>query len=105
MPAGTITVRARRCSHDPKQFLGQPIGMYHCDICGCMVVAGLEHGPCLPNLCPLLEADGSGEHPGEAYDQSLERLDAAMLGLIEVSEEELRRLIEDREKRQAQEDV
>lgn len=31
------------CPHDPKEFLGQPIGMYHCPVCGEMVIAGLEH--------------------------------------------------------------
>lgn len=36
-----------RCTHDPRTLLGRPIGMYHCPGCdGCMVVAGLEHGPC-----------------------------------------------------------
>lgn len=31
------------CPHDPKQYLGAPIGMYHCPECGTMVIAGLEH--------------------------------------------------------------
>jgi hypothetical protein len=31
------------CSHDPRELVGQPIGMYHCPKCGEMVVAGLKH--------------------------------------------------------------
>jgi NTP pyrophosphatase (non-canonical NTP hydrolase) len=34
-----------QCPEDPRQYEGQPIGMYHCGSCGCMVVAGLPHGP------------------------------------------------------------
>jgi len=32
-----------KCPEDPKLFLGQPIGMYHCPDCGCMQVAGFAH--------------------------------------------------------------
>ena len=32
------------CPHDPRETHG-PIGMYHCPDCGCMVLAGLDHGP------------------------------------------------------------
>ena len=35
--------RENKCKHDPKQYLGMPIGMYHCPECGEMVVAGIEH--------------------------------------------------------------
>jgi len=31
------------CKHDPRQYAGMPIGMYHCPECGEMVVAGCEH--------------------------------------------------------------
>lgn len=31
------------CPHDPKKRLGSPIGMYHCPVCGEMVVAGYDH--------------------------------------------------------------
>jgi hypothetical protein len=38
-----------RCTFDPRPLLGQPLGMFHCDGCdGCVVVAGLPHGPCEP---------------------------------------------------------
>lgn len=33
------------CPEDPRRLRGQPIGMYHCRICGCMVLAGIEHTP------------------------------------------------------------
>ena len=32
-----------KCPHDPRQYLGAPIGMYHCPECGEMVLAGMEH--------------------------------------------------------------
>jgi len=31
------------CPHDPRELLGQPIGMYHCPLCGMMVIAGFPH--------------------------------------------------------------
>jgi hypothetical protein len=34
-----------QCPHKPEELLGQPIGMYHCPICGDMVVAGFKHHP------------------------------------------------------------
>lgn len=34
---------ASSCHHDPRQYLGTPIGMYHCPECGEMVLAGMEH--------------------------------------------------------------
>lgn len=42
-----------KCSHDPRQYAGQAIGMYHCPECGCMVIAGVEHTPCMPESCWL----------------------------------------------------
>ncbi len=32
------------CTHDPTPLKGQPIGMYHCPMCGTMVIAGVPHG-------------------------------------------------------------
>lgn len=55
-----------RCQHDPRIYLRAPIGMYHCPgsdagPCGCMVIAGLEHGPC-EDGCPMQDpATGSGQ--------------------------------------------
>lgn len=28
---------------EPQQLVGVPMGMYHCNYCGAMVLAGLEH--------------------------------------------------------------
>lgn len=28
---------------DPQQLLGQPLGQYHCEYCGAMVIAGIPH--------------------------------------------------------------
>lgn len=38
-----VDERIIRCSEDPRKLAGQPIGMYHCPGCGCMLVAGLPH--------------------------------------------------------------
>ena len=46
-----------RCTYDPRPLLGQPIGMLHCPECGCMVLAGLEHGPCEPECTKFDELD------------------------------------------------
>jgi hypothetical protein len=35
------------CEEDPRDLLGQPIGMYHCPDCGTMVLAGITH----PKIC------------------------------------------------------
>jgi hypothetical protein len=83
---GMIRVRGRRCPYDPEPLLGQPIGQLHCPSCGCMVIAGIEHGPCLPNLCPLLDAQGNDmperPHPGMVEMVDLTAEEAEMLGLI-----------------------
>jgi hypothetical protein len=34
-----------KCPHDPRELKGEPIGMYHCPVCGEMVIAGLPHEP------------------------------------------------------------
>lgn len=34
-----------RCPHRPETRLGQPVGMYHCPECWCMVVAGVAVHP------------------------------------------------------------
>ncbi len=31
------------CEFDPSEMVGQPIGMFHCPLCGEMVVAGSPH--------------------------------------------------------------
>jgi len=81
-----ITVRARQCPYDPTPLIGVPLGMFHCEVCGCMVVAGIPHGVCLPNLCPLLDSQGNDanpddKHPGEPFDYELEIEAAQYLGL------------------------
>lgn len=41
-----------RCTFDPSPLIGVPLGMFHCPSCGCMVVAGIEHGAC-ENGCEM----------------------------------------------------
>lgn len=33
----------KKCLFDPKTYVGQPIGMFHCPECGDMVLAGMDH--------------------------------------------------------------
>lgn len=39
------------CPYEPRELVGQPIGMLHCPECGCMVIAGLEHPACDIDFC------------------------------------------------------
>lgn len=55
-----VLVKAMLCPYDPTPLLGQPLGMFHCPFCGCMVVAGVVHGPCFKSLCPAYD---EGWHP------------------------------------------
>ena len=34
---------ASKCPYDPKDTADQPMGMYHCPLCGNVVVAGMDH--------------------------------------------------------------
>ncbi len=45
------------CPGDPKALLGQPIGMYHCEYCGEMQIAGMDHLP------PQFPEQWTGEFP------------------------------------------
>jgi len=50
-----------RCPFDPQTLAGEPIGMLHCPSCGCMVLAGLPHGPCVNRECDYYDADVDAE--------------------------------------------
>lgn len=43
------------CPHDPRDHSGTPLGMYHCPLCGNMVVAGCAHTPIDPETLEPLE--------------------------------------------------
>ena len=57
------------CQYDPTPLLGKPIGMFHCPLCGNMVLAGQPHldwglvddGPLLPETDHELEVDNRVE--------------------------------------------
>lgn len=36
-------VLADQCPFEPEHMIGVPIGMFHCEVCGEMVVAGFPH--------------------------------------------------------------
>lgn len=51
-----------RCTYDPRPLIGLPLGMFHCpggagQDCGCMILAGMEHGPCEPECDQADDAD------------------------------------------------
>lgn len=33
------------CPYEPEHLIGVPLGMFHCEVCGRMIVAGMPHGP------------------------------------------------------------
>lgn len=37
-------VAADQCPFEPEHLIGVPMGMFHCEVCGEMVVAGFPHG-------------------------------------------------------------
>lgn len=43
----------RVCPEKPYLLDGFPIGMYHCPVCSCMVLAGMEHAAHDPECCCL----------------------------------------------------
>lgn len=45
MPAEEVTalVNADQCPFEPEHMVGVAMGMFHCDVCGEMVVAGAPH--------------------------------------------------------------
>ena len=45
------------CPGKPEDLLGQPIGMYHCEHCGEMQIAGMKHLP------PQFPSQWTGEFP------------------------------------------
>ena len=51
---GPLTSTGEECPWpwEPQQLIGQPIGMYHCQYCGEMVVAGVAHVDYANIKCP-----------------------------------------------------
>ena len=41
------------CSYDPTELKGTPMGMLHCPQCGCMILAGVSHPKCDPDMCGM----------------------------------------------------
>lgn len=57
-----------RCTFDPAPLVGVPLGMFHCPSCGCMVLAGFEHGPC-EQSCEQYDDDDRA-----AWDRACEQM-------------------------------
>lgn len=52
-----LVVIEGNCPYDPRSLKGAPIGMFHCPLCGTMVLAGVVHGPINEGL--LVQMRGS----------------------------------------------
>lgn len=37
--------KAGKCPREPEHLIGVPLGMFHCEVCGIMVLAGRPHPP------------------------------------------------------------
>ncbi len=62
-----------KCPYDPMEMCGKPIGMYHCPLCGEMVLACVEHpdydlldDDLLDNGLPD-ESEAAGRETGEEH--------------------------------------
>jgi hypothetical protein len=38
-------LKSGKCPREPEHLQGVPLGMFHCEVCGMMVLAGLPHPP------------------------------------------------------------
>jgi hypothetical protein len=71
-----VKVTAYQCPYTPEDDPPAPIGMYHCPVCGCMVVSRMPHGACFRAFCPALEG---GTHPGPEIEVEINADDVIWL--------------------------
>ena len=38
-------IKNKQCPYEPEHLVGEPTGMFHCPVCGEMVIASLPHYP------------------------------------------------------------
>ncbi len=38
-------LKSGSCPYEPEHLIGIPLGQFHCEVCGMMIVAGLTHPP------------------------------------------------------------
>lgn len=43
------------CPYPTQDLKDVPIGMFHCPCCGCMIIAGFTHPPCIDEECPYYD--------------------------------------------------
>lgn len=43
-------IKEGKCPFEPEHMVGEPIGQFHCPVCGQMVLAGLKHFPPLNTI-------------------------------------------------------
>jgi hypothetical protein len=42
---------SQHCPYDPSTLVDTPFDLFPCPVCGCAVLAGQRHGPCLDPIC------------------------------------------------------
>jgi len=60
----------KECPNPVHLLKGVPLGMFHCEICGTMVIAGIPHGPIDPPFDPNISVIAKDFY--EQYPELLE---------------------------------
>lgn len=56
--------KSGKCPYEPEHLIGIPLGMFHCEICGIMICAGMPHG----SIKWIGEFEtGYADYPDEVY--------------------------------------
>jgi hypothetical protein len=76
-----VQVVQARCMFDPTTLGGLPLGQLHCPECGCMVIAGMQHGPCFEPDCQFYDAEFS-EQMDREYAAEHAAAQMRMFGLL-----------------------
>lgn len=61
-----LLIHEGKCPVETEHLIGVPMGMFHCQVCGTMVVAGCAHGPLDPPFHPdkhILAKEIYEQHP------------------------------------------
>ena len=58
--------KSGHCPYEPEHLIGVPLGMFHCEVCGIMIVAGMPH----PDIKWSGDFEtGYADYPGEYYEE------------------------------------
>jgi hypothetical protein len=64
-------LKTGKCPYEPEHLVGVPLGMFHCEVCGLMVCAGLPHNTI--KWIGETYREGYADFPDEVYEQMMER--------------------------------